>query len=303
MADWYFRNQQKQSLQTCPGCRNLVKKGEEFCPFCAKRLGPESGVRALFRRVLARPDAVTRIILGMMVAMFLVQLVVEMMLPAGFRELGRGGLFSFLTVSGNTYIILGANYTPLILAGQAWRFVTYCFLHIGLLHILFNSWAMWDLGRLVERMWGGMQLFATFILTGVAGGFASFAWANYALGAPRLSAGASGAICGVLGLLLGAYYRNRYHVGEYLGSQLLRWAIYILVFGLVAGADNSAHIGGMVAGGLLGYFMPPTRTTNTGARDAKIWRILAVISVVLLVAAYAFDIVFAAQGLAFARSY
>ena len=302
MADWYFRNQQKQSLQTCPGCRNLVKKGEEFCPFCARRLGPESGARALLKRFLSRPDSVTRVILGMMVAMFLVQLAVELLLPDNFREGRGGGLFSFLSVSTNTYIVLGANYNRLVLEGQVWRFVTYCFLHIGLLHILFNSWAMWDLGRLVERMWGGVQLFATFILTGVVGGAASFAWATYVMGAPRLSAGASGAICGVLGLLLGAYYKNRYHVGEHLGSQLLRWAVYILVFGLVAGADNSAHIGGMLSGAALGYFLPPTRTTNTAARDAKVWRILAIVAVLLLVTAYAFDIMFAARGLMFAHS-
>jgi rhomboid protease GluP len=231
--------------------------------------------------------------------MFLVQLAVELLLPAEAKQGGGGGLFSFLSASSTTYILLGANFTPQVLDGQVWRFVTYSFLHIGLLHILFNGWAMWDLGRLVERMWGGAQLFATFILTGIAGGAVSFAMAAFVMGEPRLSAGASGSICGVLGLLLGAYYKNRYHIGEYLGSQLLRWAVYILVFGLVAGADNSAHIGGMLAGGALGYFMPPTRTTNTAVRDARVWRFLTIASVILLAAAYAFAALFAVRVLLF----
>ncbi len=227
-----------------------------------------------------------------MAAMFLVQLAVDVFLPSGMRAGGGGGLFSFLSVSSTTYILLGANFTPLVLDGELWRFVTYCFLHIGILHILFNGWALWDLGRLVERMWGGAQLFAAFILTGIAGGAVSCFSAAFLFGAPRLSAGASGSICGILGLLLGAYYRNRYHVGEYLGSQLLRWAVYILVFGLVAGADNSAHIGGMLSGGVLGYFLPPTRTTRTAPRDAKIWRSLLAAAAALLAVAYAFDVLF-----------
>ncbi len=317
MADWYFRNRQKQNLEVCPGCRNLVRKGQEFCPFCARRLGPESGVGGMLKRVrdevkqrfFGRPDAVTRLLLGMMVVMFLVQLGVDLLLPSLMHgttgeHIERFSIrrwIPFLTVTRNTYILLGANDTGWVLEGQVWRLVTYCFLHIGLLHILFNGWAMWDLGRLVERMWGGAQLFATFILTGIAGGAASCFVGEFVLGSPRLSAGASGAICGALGLLLGAYYKNRYHVGEYLGAQLLRWAIYILVFGLVAGADNSAHIGGMLAGAAIGYFLPPTQTTRTAARDAKAWRALLAVSAVLFVAAYVCAAFFAVGMLAQAR--
>ncbi len=304
MADWYFRNRQKQTLEACPGCRNLVRKGQEFCPFCARRLGPEGGVAGMLKsvrdavkqRFLNRPDAMTRLLLGMMIVMFFAQFAAELLLHARLHG-GGGGMFSFLSVSRDAYLLLGASDAVLVLHGQAWRFVTYCFLHSGLLHILFNGWMLWDLGRLAERMWGGAQLFATFILTGIAGGALSFLVAVFVLGEPRWTVGASGAICGVLGLLLGAYYKNRYHVGGELGPQVLRCAIYILVFGIVVGADNSAHIGGMLSGAALGYFLPPTRTTNTAARDAKAWRFLATGSAVLLVAAYAFDALFAAEVL------
>lgn len=298
MADWYFRGgPQKNNLQTCPGCRNLVRRGEEFCPFCARRLAAEGGVRGMLRSLMARPDSMTRILLGAMIVMFLAQLAAELTLPAELRRGAGGGLGSFLAVSSMTYIRLGSNFHPYVaFFHEYWRLLTYCFLHIGIFHILFNGWALWDLGRLAERLWGWKQLFATFILTGIVGGAFSLGWALLS-GHMSNSAGASGAICGVLGLMLGAYYRNKYHVGEFLGSQLVRWAVMILVFGLVIGADNGAHLGGMISGGALGYFLPPTSHSKTYARDMKIWNALAAVSLALFLICYAFEAVFFAGGL------
>ena len=181
-------------------------------------------------------------------------------------------------------------------SSQIWRFVTSIFLHFGLIHILFNCWAFWDLGRLAEKFWGAKQVFAAFILSGAAGSAASFFWKTMVMGQPVNSAGASGAVCGILGLLLGAYYKDRRHIGEYLGSQLIRWAVMLLIFGLVAGADNGAHVGGFLAGAVMGFFLPPTTTSRQPARDQRIWDILAIVSVVVVVVAFVFGFVFALQG-------
>ncbi len=297
MADWYFRSNKPNNLFACPGCRNLVRRGQEFCPFCARRLGPASGVRARLARAFSSPDSMTRFLLGMMAAGFMLQIVADFLLPEQFRDRGRGFLGAFMGANTLTYIRMGSNFQFLVAAyHEYWRWVTYCFLHIGVLHILFNSWAMWDLGRLAEQLWGKRQLFATFILTGVAGGAVSFAWNVYVFGRPANSAGASGAICGILGLLLGAYYKNRYHVGEFLGSQLIRWAVMILVFGLVVGADNGAHVGGMLSGAVLGYFLPPTDRSRTPDRDWRVWRALAWAAAVLLAVAVLCAVWFYAQG-------
>lgn len=297
MADWYFREGPSQSsLVVCPGCRNLVRRGEEFCPFCAKRLGPEKGIRGLIRKARAMPFVVTRILLAIIVAAFLLQMLSDLFLPAGFKSEGKGSLLDLLVSQPYTYILMGSNLHVLVGAfHQYWRLLTHCFLHFGLLHIAFNGYAFWDLGRLAERLWGGRQVFATFILSGITGGAASFAW-NMLLDAPKNSAGASGAICGILGLLLGAYYRNKYHVGEYLGSHLVRWAVYILAFGLLMGADNAAHIGGMIGGGVLGYLLPPTNTTASPAQDRKIWTAAAALSLALLLVCVGFAVVFYFQG-------
>ena len=297
MADWYFRDGNKSNgLKVCPGCRNLVRD-EEFCPLCARRLRPQGGVRGLAKRIFSRPDAMTRILLGMIVVVFILQFVADFFLPLSYHDRGGGGLFSFLTNNGVTYIRMGSNFHLLVLAWhEYWRWVTYCFLHLGILHILFNGWAFWDLGRIAERLWGAKQVFATFILTGIVGGAFSFGAGIYIFGRASNSLGASGAICGILGLLLGSYYRNKYHVGEYLGAQLVRWAVYIIAFGLAIGADNAAHIGGMLSGAVLGYFLLPSKSTKNFARDSRIWTVLAVLSFVLLLASVVMAILFYSKG-------
>lgn len=297
MADWYFRDNKPNPLQKCPGCRNLVRRDEEFCPFCARRLRAEGGVRGAVRKLFSQPDSVTRALVIACVAVFFLQMLADFTLPIQYHNQGGGGFWSLLTANFVTYIRMGSNFHLLVaVKHEYWRWVTYCFLHFGLIHILFNCWAFWDLGRLAERLWGGKEVFATFILTGIAGGAASYAWNMFVLHSPKNSAGASGAICGILGLTLGAYLKNKYHVGEYLGSQLIRWAVYILVFGLVAGADNGAHIGGMAAGAALGYFLPPTERSKTPARDAKIWNGLAILSLILLIASIVCAAYFFSQG-------
>lgn len=302
MADWYFRNNQgggqPGGLVPCPGCRNLVRRTEKFCPYCARRLRPEGGAAAAIKRLLNHPDIATKLLLGLMAAVFLLQFVVDYTLPQQSR--GRspsGGLFSLGTADSVTYILMGSNFHPLVQAHhQVWRFVTSCFLHFGILHILFNSWVLWDLGRLVERLWGARQTFAVFILSGMAGSAASYFWNMTILGAPKNSAGASGAICGMLGILLGAYYRNRYQVGERLGQMLVRWTVYILVFGLVMRADNAAHVGGLLAGGIMGYYLRPTSHSKSPARDWTIWFAASVVSALLLATSFGFAIAFYIQN-------
>lgn len=303
MADWYFRNYQGGAgLRSCPGCRNLVRQDEEFCPYCARRLRAPGGVRGLLGKLRRVPFLATKTLLGLIALGFLLQMLSDALLPAQLRDSKGMGLFSLLVSNSATYIRLGSNFFPFVQSyHEYWRFLSYCFLHFGLIHILFNSWAFWDLGRLAEGFWGARQVFATFILTGICGGAVSFGW-NYLItgGFPTAnSAGASGAICGVLGLLIGAYYRSRYHIGEHLGPQLVKWALMILVLGLVARFDNAAHVGGLVSGAALGYFLPPKRDGEGYRRQLKIWNALAVLSLVLLVATVVCVAVYCAQGTEF----
>lgn len=297
MPDWYFRGRQG-GLKACPGCRNLVRATDEYCPHCARRLRPEGGLRAEIRRFLDLPFLATKALLACMGLVFLLQMAADFSLPGQFRMGSGGGNFftGFAAADPMTYIRMGSNLTYIVYKyGEYWRFFTACFLHFGILHILFNSWAFWDLGRLAEKLWGGKQVFATFILTGIFSFLTSYLWHTYVAGMVN-SAGASGAICGVLGLMLGSYANNRWQIGQFLGSQLVRWAVMILVFGLVAGADNAAHVGGMVSGAALGYFLPPTVNSRNRVREDKIWTALAVVALIAALVCLGFGIAFFARG-------
>ena len=164
-------------------------------------------------------------------------------------------------------ILFGAKYNPAIVAGQYWRLLTACFVHIGLIHLLFNSYALYSFGSEVERRYGRTRFLALYLLSGVAGSTASF------VGSPRLAAGASGAIFGLLGATIAyfATYREQFGArGRRQLSSILVVAGYNLVFGFIAtGIDNFAHVGGLLAGLLIGWAYCPryhlAKSTAVGA--------------------------------------
>lgn len=304
MADWYFRNQQS-NLSACPACGKLVGRSEEFCPYCAKRLRSGSGWRGALRRLptlFNRPDAATRFLLYLICAVFVLQVAADFMLPVEFRDPPNpnanplDSMFEVMVGNRMTYLRMGSNQQVIVkVLGQYWRFVTACFLHFGLFHILFNGYALWILGRLTEKLWGARQVFAVFVLSGIAGSAVSYFW-HWQFTQPVNSAGASGAISGLLGLILGAYYRERGQIGAYLGSQIIRWVVYLLAYGLVLGADNAGHIGGLLGGAVFGYFLPPTGFSRHRARDEKIWNAAALVSLALLLVSFGAAIVLFARG-------
>lgn len=152
---------------------------------------------------------------------------------------------------------LGANVWPL--GGEWWRLVASMFLHIGVVHLLVNSWALYQLGGLFELWLGSARTALVFFATGLAGSLASLAFTLRPSGGEGLSAGASGAIFGILGALIAFLFRRREHLtrgAKGLLSQLLFWAGLNVFFGFtVPGIDNAAHLGGCLAGLAFGAFL------------------------------------------------
>jgi rhomboid protease GluP len=149
----------------------------------------------------------------------------------------------------------GADFGPYTLGGQPWRILTSNYVHVGLFHILFNMWCLWDLGRLSERILGGWTYFLTYTACGIAGSLASL-WIHP--GVP--GAGASGAIFGLAGALITALYLGKLPYPQQMMRGLLRsllsFAGYNLFFGAVVPAiDNSAHIGGLIMGLAIGALL------------------------------------------------
>src|SRR5690606_40325500 len=102
---------------------------------------------------------------------------------------------------------LVANYGPHSLAGQWWRLVSCMFVHIGLLHLGVNLWALYAIGPLVERMLGHVGFVLLYFISGCLASFASV-WFSPMV----VSAGASGALFGLVGGLLGFLIRSRHSV-------------------------------------------------------------------------------------------
>ena len=98
--------------------------------------------------------------------------------------------------------------------------------------------------------------------------------------------GASGAVLGLIGVLIGASFHHG-HLGKDYRRQLWRWVIYILIFGLLPffAVDNAAHIGGLVAGFILGYLIPEGEPSTRNGEN--LWNALAVLSVVVIAGSFA----------------
>ena len=165
----------------------------------------------------------------------------------------------------------GANFGPATQDGQWWRLFTAMFIHFGVVHLALNMWALWDIGRLVERLHGRWRFALLYLGSGVAGNLVSLVMQ----GNQAVSGGASGAVFSLYGALLVFLWRERRQVdrGEFrwLFGGALAFSTLMLVLGLVVqGIDNSAHAGGLVAGMLLGGLLavpwtpqsPPVLRTN-----------------------------------------
>lgn len=151
---------------------------------------------------------------------------------------------------------VGANYGPYTMEGQWWRMFTSMFLHGNALHILFNLWALLNIGVLAEGVFGRRNFLFLYLLCGLGGSVGSLLWHPTVV-----SVGASGAIFGVAGALLPAiFFERNQEMRAALKSSLTSIAIFV-VFNLAYGAkvaaiDNAAHLGGLVTGLALGALIP-----------------------------------------------
>jgi rhomboid protease GluP len=145
---------------------------------------------------------------------------------------------------------MGAINSRIAFAGEWWRLFTAMFLHIGLLHLLLNLWALYQLGYVFEMIFGSKRFIFTYLVAGLVASYASFYFIDHPL---AISAGASGAIFGILGALILAIRRSalwRYEPWtRSLTKQLLGWAVLNVFIGFTfPGIDNAAHIGGLITG-------------------------------------------------------
>ncbi|WP_296243492.1 MULTISPECIES: rhomboid family intramembrane serine protease [unclassified Psychrobacter] len=172
------------------------------------------------------------------------------------------GLFTMQVLSGvdannpSTEALLkwGANALPYTMDNEPWRLASSAFLHIGLMHLLFNGFAMYFFGQIAEPMFGSAKFLALFLLAAIGGNLLNnyVTWQSLldGTGQPGLSAGASGGIMGIgAALLIAALFKISVN-GMVLNLKSLIIIMGInLVYGFaVPGIDNAGHIGGAVTG-------------------------------------------------------
>ncbi|MBE0445835.1 rhomboid family intramembrane serine protease [Psychrobacter sp. FME5] len=148
----------------------------------------------------------------------------------------------------------GANALPYTMDNEPWRLVSSAFLHIGLMHLLFNGFAMYFFGQIAEPMFGSVKFLALFLLAAIGGNLLNnyVTWQGIldGTGQPGISAGASGGIMGIgAALLIAALFKISVN-GMVLNLKSLVFIMGInLVYGFaVPGIDNAGHIGGAATG-------------------------------------------------------
>lgn len=227
----------------CPNCRAFVPPNTRTCPYCEAKLGQ----RAIDRR---NPGE----ILGGLIPQARFTTIVILII--NFALYGATWLYSHNTGLDfqKTLYLFGAKVGLRYMDGQWWRLVTAGFLHGGLLHILMNSWVLFDLGAEVEAAYGTARMIVFYFVSTVTGFLLSAWWS------PGLSIGASAGLMGLIGAMIAYSMTEKTALASAMRSQYIRWVVYIMLFGfIIPGIDNAAHIGGGIGGFAIGFVLSTPR--------------------------------------------
>lgn len=148
----------------------------------------------------------------------------------------------------NTLIDFGANYILLTKAGEYYRLITSGFLHIGVIHLLLNMYSLYIVGSQVEYFYGKVKYIIIYLFSLIMGSLFTVALSSV----NTVSAGASGAIFGLLGSILYFGIKYRGYIGNSLVNQIVPVVVLNLIIGFTTpGIGNAAHIGGLIGGYLI----------------------------------------------------
>ena len=279
-----FQSKEKQRRPgLCPACGTLVGTSATRCHQCGASL--TFSLAALSRslsKIMPVTAPVTYFILSVCCLLYGISLLLTM--RAGFQTAPQGGgmlsmLFGIGSIASPVLERLGAS-LPLFQpahfpsdSSQLWRLITACFLHANLMHIVFNMWVLVDLAPTIEDLYGAPRFFFLYTVCGIGGYILSSISPDIGLfralhiASSGFSIGASGAIVGLIGVLLAITYRRGGAGMQQLRSQVYKWIIYLVLWGLFfPGVDNMAHLGGGITGFILAKFMLDRAPATAGER-------------------------------------
>jgi membrane associated rhomboid family serine protease len=266
------------SFRTCPGCGNLTPAENPRCVHCG--LGSIEAIFAehkaasdhrFLQALFTRSNPFTMIFIGINVGVFAL-----MCLAGGF----------VVTAPDHAVLIgFGAKQNSLIAEQhQYWRLVTSIFIHIGFIHLFLNNYALWIIGQEIERIYGSSRFVFLYLTTGVLGSLGSYLFSPQAT-----SAGASGAIFGLFGVMATFAFKYRREIPELLSREIKRRVLPIIAINLLFGfsvsiVDNAAHIGGLLSGialALIVHYKRPNEQTTPMA-----WRALQIICMAFILISF-----------------
>lgn len=164
--------------------------------------------------------------------------------------------FQGMTEDGAFMLEHGAMYVPYVLgSGEYYRLFSSMFMHFGFDHLVNNMVMLLVIGFTLEREIGTIKFLIIYLLSGLGGNLLSAVW-DMMSGSFAVSAGASGAIFGIVGALLYVAIRNHGRIGDVSGRGLAFMVILSLYYGFTSGGvDNFAHIGGLLSGFILSVLL------------------------------------------------
>ncbi|MDK0863099.1 rhomboid family intramembrane serine protease [Clostridium perfringens] len=190
-----------------------------------------------------RCGKVTGILIGLNILAFLVCLIIAAALGAGFFR-------NIVEINPQILYWMGAKHNKAIMFhGEYYRLVTSMFLHGGIVHLLFNMYALYILGDFIERVYGAKKYLAIYFVSGIVASIFSLYFS------PVMGVGASGAIFGLLGAALVFAYNEKDRIGKGLVTNIIVIILLNVFIGLsISNIDISAHFGGFLAGAILALF-------------------------------------------------
>jgi len=282
----------------CRSCGALIGAGETICQVCNAPLvaAPppslplhERYAMSYARAVLSRPYIFT--IVFLVANLFVFMLMWEV---AGMKTSILWSAFP-----EDVLLAFGAKTNYLIrYEHQYWRFVTPAFIHVNLIHLLVNMYALWIVGPWVEKLYGSAKFVVFWVATGIAGVLASYltvvpgsnpGWIGSFLIKPgdAPSAGASGAVFGLIGVLFvfGLKYRRELPEGfkRAFGTGMLPVILLNIGIGFAASGviDNAAHMGGLLSGAAFAAVVSYKRP-GAPAGVTIAWRVLQIAALALV---------------------
>jgi rhomboid protease GluP len=262
-----------EKRRMCPNCRAFITTSDRVCPYCEAQLAPTYRQQTADVAGFIPKDRFTTTVIMLINSGFYLAVALLSM-----KLIGAEGFIDF---DGRVLVEFGAKVPYLIAQGQWWRYVTAGFLHGGLIHFLMNSWVLFDLGREVEHFFGTARFLVIYFVSSVGG----FIVSN--LVSSHISIGASAAIFGLIGAMIGLGTRSKTPMGGMIRSHFGRWAVYGLLMSFMPGfsIDLGAHVGGLAAGFVVGYIADQPKLIDSTVN--KMWKFAAVACVVITACSFA----------------